>query len=141
MVRRIAAGARGGLVGVGPAAQPTDVVKPLVTAVRGGVHHYSESVREMGWAMARNAGIMAPAPDEVLAVMAAAVDVLCARLPGTPQETVERVVYEVTAELVATISDPGRLATMLRLRAAARLAAAAGQLTPIRSRTAVPAPR
>jgi hypothetical protein len=73
------------------------------------------------------------APETVLAVMAAAVDVLCAGLPAERRESVERVVYEVAAELVSTVSDPDRLATMLRLRATARLAAATGDLIPIQS--------
>jgi hypothetical protein len=80
------------------------------------------------------------APELVLAVMADAVDAVASRLPGQRREAIERVVYEVTAELVSTITDPERLATMLRLRATARLTAAAGELTPIRSRT-LPAPR
>ncbi len=90
--------------------------------------------------MARNARTRAMAPDQVLAIMTAAVDAVCARLPGERRETIERTVYEVTAELVSTITDPERLATMLRLRATARLTAATGELTPIRSRR-LPAPR
>jgi hypothetical protein len=89
--------------------------------------------------MPRNTRTRAISPDEVLAVMAAAVDTLCRRMPGERRESVERVVYEVTAELVSTITDPERLASMLRLRATARLTAATGELTPIRSR--LPAPR
>ena len=90
--------------------------------------------------MPRNTGTKAMAPEQVLAVMAGAVAAVTARLPEQRREMIERVVYEVTAELVSTISDPERLATMLRLRATARLSAATGQLTPIRSRM-LPAPR
>jgi hypothetical protein len=90
--------------------------------------------------MRRNA-TRAVAPDLVLAIMTAAVEALCAGLPAQRRETIERTVYEVTAELVSTITDPERLATMLRRRATARLTAAAGELTPIRSKTRVPAPR
>lgn len=90
--------------------------------------------------MPRNA-TRAIAPDLVLVIMAAAVDTLCARLPNERRETIERAVYEVTAELVSTVTDPDRLATMLRLRATARLTAATGELTPIRSKTRLPAPR
>jgi hypothetical protein len=72
-------------------------------------------------------------PDEVLAVMTSAVETLASRLPGTHRQLLERVVYEVTSELVSTITDPARLAAMLRLRAAARLTASTGELTPIRS--------
>jgi hypothetical protein len=90
--------------------------------------------------MARNAGPRSIAPEQVLSVMSAAVDVLCERLPGTRREIVEQVVYDVTAELVSTITDPGRLATMLRLRATARLSASTGELTAIRSTTPLPAP-
>ncbi len=90
--------------------------------------------------MPRNAGTKAMAPEQVLAVMATAVDAVAARLPGECREAVERVVYEVTSELVSTITEPERLATMLRLRATARLTAAMGELTPIRSRF-LPAPR
>jgi hypothetical protein len=82
--------------------------------------------------MQRN-GTKALAPDQVVAVMAAAVEVVCGRVPDVRRETVERTVYEVTAELVSTITDPDRLATMLRLRATARLTALNGDLTPIRS--------
>jgi hypothetical protein len=90
--------------------------------------------------MRRNA-TRAVAPDLVLAIMTAAVEALCAGLPAQRRETIERTVYEVTAELVSTITDPERLATMLRRRATARLTAAAGELTPIRSKTRVPTPR
>ena len=83
--------------------------------------------------MRRNARTRALAPEAVLAIMSAAVDTLCARLPTEPRESVERVVYEVAAELVSTITDPDRLATMLRLRATARLTAATGTPIPIRS--------
>lgn len=81
------------------------------------------------------------APDVVLAVMTAAVEAVCARLPGEPREVVERVVYDVTAELVSTVTDAERLAAMLRLRATARLAAATGELIPVRSTANLPAPR
>jgi len=90
--------------------------------------------------MARNA-TRALEPDQVLAIMTTSIEVLCARLPEQRRETIERTVYEVTAELVSTITDPDRLATMLRLRATARLTAASGELTPIRSKTSLPAPR
>ncbi|HEV7647151.1 MAG TPA: hypothetical protein VGP26_03225 [Actinophytocola sp.] len=90
--------------------------------------------------MARNA-TRAIAPDLVLAIMNTAVETLCARLPAERRETIERTVYEVTAELVSTVTDPERLATMLRLRATARLTAATGELTPIRSKTQLPSPR
>jgi hypothetical protein len=90
--------------------------------------------------MPRNA-TRAIAPDLILVIMNSAVDVLCVRLPAEPRETIERTVYEVTAELVSTITDPERLATMLRLRATARLTAATGELTPIRSSTHLPSPR
>jgi hypothetical protein len=83
--------------------------------------------------MPRNAGAKTMAAEEVFAIMAAAVEVVCGRLPGERRETVERTVYDVTAELVSTITDPARLATMLRLRATARLTAATGELTPIRT--------
>jgi hypothetical protein len=89
--------------------------------------------------MVRNTGSRSLAPDQVLEVMSAAVDMLCGRLPGTPRKTVEQVVYDVTAELVSTITDAARLATMLRLRATARLCASSGQLTPIRSSAPAPA--
>lgn len=90
--------------------------------------------------MARQAS-RAMRPDQVLVVMTAAVDALCARLPGERREAVERTVYEVIAELVSTVSDPDRLATMLLLRATARLTAATGELTAIRSTARVPGPR
>ena len=83
--------------------------------------------------MRRNARTKALPPDVVMAVMSAAADILCTRLPGTPREVVERTVYDVAAELVSTVTDANRLATMLRLRATARLTAATGRLTPIRS--------
>jgi hypothetical protein len=83
--------------------------------------------------MRHDARTRAVPPDVVVAVMAATVDAVCARQPGERRETVERTVYEVTAELVSTVGDPERLATMLRLRATPRLTAAAGELTPIRS--------
>lgn len=73
------------------------------------------------------------APDEVLRVMAVSVEVLRVRLPEQDQETIERAVYDVATELVSTITDPDRLATMLRLRATARLSAATGDPVPIRS--------
>ncbi len=85
--------------------------------------------------MRRNAGPRAMPPDQVLAVMTAAADALCARMPGERRETVERTVYEVTAELISTVTDPERLAAMLRLRATARLSAAAGEPVAVRSRT------
>lgn len=90
--------------------------------------------------MPRNA-TRAIAPDLVLVIMTAAVDALCARLPAERRETIERLVYEVTAELVSTITDPERLAAMLRRRATARLTAATGELTAIRSKARLPAPR
>lgn len=90
--------------------------------------------------MRRNTRARALPPDVVMAIMAGAVETLCARLPGERRETVERTVYDVTAELVSTVGDAERLATMLRRRAMARLIAATGQLTPIRS-TISPAPR
>jgi hypothetical protein len=90
--------------------------------------------------MARNA-TRAIAPDLVLVIMTGAVEALCARLPAERRETIERTVYEVTAELVSTVTDPERLAPMLRLRATARLTAATGELTPIRSKTHLPSPR
>jgi hypothetical protein len=88
--------------------------------------------------MRRNARTRAIAPETVLALMNAAIDAVCARLPGERRESVERVVYEVATELVSTVTDPDRLATMLRLRATARLTAATGHLTPIRSTTELP---
>lgn len=91
--------------------------------------------------MPRNAGAKAMTAKEVFAVMEAAVEAVCRRLPDERRETVERTVYEVTAELVSTITDPTRLATMLRLRATALLTAATGELTPIRpSRASRPSP-
>lgn len=91
--------------------------------------------------MRRNAQARAMAPEVVMAVMSAAVDALCVRFPGERREAVERVAYEVTSELVSTVTDPERLATMLRRRATARLTAATGELTPIRSTPRVPYPR
>jgi len=88
--------------------------------------------------MRRNARTMALSPETVLAVMTAAIDGVCARLPDERRETVERVVYEVATELVSTVTDPDRLATMLRLRATARLTAATGHLMPIRSTAELP---
>ncbi len=90
--------------------------------------------------MRRNTKTRALAPEAVLAVMAAAVETLCARLPGERRESIERVVYEVAAELVSTVTDPERFATMLRLRATARLTAATGELIPVRSTSELPAP-
>lgn len=81
----------------------------------------------------RNAGPRPIAPAEVLCIMASAIEVLSGRLPELCRESIERVVYEVATELVSTVTEPQRLATMLRLRATARLSAAAGHPLPIRS--------
>jgi len=58
--------------------------------------------------------------------------VLSARLPDESRADIDRVVYEVTTELVSTITDAQRLSTMLRLRATARLSALSGNPVPIR---------
>ncbi|HWM06189.1 MAG TPA: hypothetical protein VNP92_27915 [Actinophytocola sp.] len=82
----------------------------------------------------RNAGPRPVETAELLGIMAAAVEAVARRLPGQSRETVERAVYDVAAELVSTVTDPDRLATMLRLRATARLSASTGTPIPIQSR-------
>jgi hypothetical protein len=82
--------------------------------------------------MARNVSPKAIASDQLITIMNDAVRVLSARLPEESQTDIARVVYEVTTELVCTITDPQRLSTMLRLRATARLRALSGDPVPIR---------
>lgn len=89
----------------------------------------------------RNAGPRPVETAELLGIMAAAVEAVARRLPGQNLETVERTVYDVAAELVSTVTDPQRLATMLRLRATARLSASTGTPIPIRSRNPRPVPQ
>lgn len=105
--------------------------KVLVKGCGQAARHYSESVRKVV-ALARNPGPRAIAPDQLITIMNDAVRELSARLPEESQSGIADVVYEVTTELVSTITDPARLSSMLRLRAAARLRARAGHPVPIR---------
>lgn len=82
--------------------------------------------------MARNVVPRAIAPDQLITIMDDAVGFLSARLPEESRADIAHVVYEVTTELVSTVTDPARLSSMLRLRAAARLRARAGHPVPIR---------
>lgn len=82
--------------------------------------------------MARNVGPKAIASDQLINIMNDAMRVLSAGLPEESQTDIARVVYEVTSELVTTITDPERLSAMLRLRAKARLRALSGDPVPIR---------
>jgi len=70
--------------------------------------------------------------DQLTTIMDDAARVLSARLPDESRADIDRVVYEVTTELVSTITDAQRLSTMLRLRATARLSALSGNPVPIR---------
>lgn len=82
--------------------------------------------------MARNVGPRPISPDQIIAIMNDAIRVLSARMPDEAQADIARIVYEVTTELVSTVTDPERLSTMLRLRATARLQARSGNPLPIR---------
>jgi hypothetical protein len=82
--------------------------------------------------MARNTRQKPIASDQLITIMDDAVRVLTTRLPEESRADITRVVYEVTSELVSTITDAQRLSTMLRLRATARLQASSGNPVPIR---------
>lgn len=82
--------------------------------------------------MARNTRQRPIASDQLITIMDDAVRVLTTRLPEESRADITRVVYEVTSELVSTITDAQRLSTMLRLRATARLQASSGNPVPIR---------
>ena len=82
--------------------------------------------------MARNVGPRPISPDQIIEIMNDAIRVLSTRMPDEPERDIARLVYEVTTELVSTVTDPQRLATMLRLRATARLQARSGNPVPIR---------
>lgn len=84
--------------------------------------------------MGRNAGARPVDPDRIVTIMTEAVRDLSDRLPGVSQAEIGRVVYEVAIELVSSVTDPVRLASMLRLRAVARLRAQAGHPIAIRRR-------
>ena len=82
--------------------------------------------------MARNTGPRPVTPDQIITIMTDATRDLAGRMPEYSRESVARVVYEVATELVSTVTDPQRLAVMLRRRSAARLRAQAGHPVPIR---------
>lgn len=82
--------------------------------------------------MPRDAAGRPVTADQLTTIMDDAARVLSARLPDESRADIDRVVYEVTTELVSTITDAQRLSTMLRLRATARLSALSGNPVPIR---------
>lgn len=82
--------------------------------------------------MTRNTSRRPITADQLTMIMDDAVRFLSDRLPDESRDDIARVVYEVTTELVSTVTDPERLSAMLRLRANARLLALGGNPVPIR---------